>query len=500
MTSPMLDQLRLHASHQPTAPALQGLQSTLSYQALMASVADVASWISGFDNHQCVALAMDNTPGWIIADLALMQIGSTNVPLPAFFSARQKQHACDDAGVQLVLTDDVPGWQTTMPALQLIDSRQIAGSHVSLLRVSQPAAPVSACKVTYTSGTTGQPKGVCLDAHTMWQVADAIRQTLSLGAADRHCCVLPLATLLENVAGVYATLLAGGCVAVYPSAMVGFSGSQFEISRLYFSLNASAASTAILIPELLRALVDYVAAGHPAPHSLRFLAVGGARVVPTLLQHAQALGLPVFEGYGLSECASVVTLNTPHANKPGSIGRALPHVQMRVDGSGELWVKGSHLLGYTSAHAQIQTAHTDAEGYLPTGDLASQDSEGYWYIAGRKKNMFITSYGRNVSPEWVEAELSQQAVIMQCCLFGEAMPTNAAVLVVAETVGNAQIEHAVQTVNKGLPDYARIGRWVRTKQPFSPHNGQLTANGRLKRDAIWHAYHASIEALYMENV
>lgn len=500
MQALILKQLAAFGVQQGQSPALQGLHSHLDYAGLLHAIAEVRDWLKVQAPHACVALAMDNCPAWIVLDLALLELQWPHVPIPAFFSPTQKQHALCDAGVEWILTETPEPWLNEVPEAQLRASMLIAGTAVSLLHLPTRRPAPDAVKVTYTSGTTGQPKGVCLDAQSMMQVAHAIVQVVQLTPTDRHCCVLPLATLLENVAGVYATLMAGGCVVVYPTAMVGFSGTQFEIAKLYLALNATAASTAIFIPELLQALVGYVDAGHPALSSLRFLAVGGARVAPVLLNQAHTLGLPAYEGYGLSECASVVTLNAPIANKPGSIGKALPHVQMRVDAHGELWVKGSQMLGYTGNDGRIQRVNLDTEGYLATGDLAYQDADGYWFISGRKKNMFITSFGRNVSPEWVETELNQQAVIMQACLFGEARPDNCAVLVASSDVTDVQLRHAVTLVNQSLPDYAKVARWIRSTQPFTPHNGQLTANGRLKRAAIWQCYQASLEALYKETI
>jgi long-chain acyl-CoA synthetase len=492
----ILQQIHAQATQAPTQIALEGPSAQLTYSELAAEMTRVSGALRAVTNRATVALALDNSPAWIVLDLAVLAAGWSNVPLPAFFSATQKQHAIKDAGVSLILTDMPASWQQLYPDSVVVAEWQVACKAVTVLRIHAHDGVAAADKVTYTSGTTGAPKGVCLSAHTMGQVASSIASLIEPGTADRHFCVLPLATLLENVAGVYASLISGATVVVYPCNAVGFTGSQFNISRLYQGLQDSRATTAILIPELLRALVMYVQAGQAPLASLRFVAVGGAKVVPALILQAHALGLPVFEGYGLSECASVVALNTPQSHKPGSIGKPLPHVQLRVDLTGELWVKGALYDGYTQPEGGIVEPVLDEEGYLATGDLAYQDDDGYVYLSGRKKNMFITSFGRNVSPEWVESTLIHQPALQQACVFGEARPFNVAIVVPQPPFTTEQVAQAIAQANQQLPDYAQVGDVVFAHQPFSPHNGQLTANGRLKRDVIAAAYMAEINAIY----
>jgi len=137
-----------------------------------------------------------------------------------------------------------------------------------------------------------------------------------------------------------------------------------------------------------------------------------------------------------------------------------------------------------------------AEDYIKTGDIGYLDADGFLMINGRKKNIFITSFGRNVSPEWVERELTSCDTIVQACLFGEAKPWNTAIILPSVGATFAQIEASIQTVNANLPDYARITEWLPALAPFSIQNQQLTANGRLKRDMIWQQYETQVNALY----
>lgn len=491
----MLSHIFQHGRLNPAAIALQGESISLTYLALQEAVERVAHWLSVAAPDGCVALAMDNSPAWIVIDLAALLRSLPHVPVPAFFSDEQKRHALHDAGVTLLLTDQPEAWLALCPDAEVYATLIVAGKPVTALRLAAQARQSGPVKVTYTSGTTGTPKGVCLSAEAIWQVAASIAQVTAQSGLDRHFCVLPLATLLENVAGVYASLLAGATVIVHSCAQVGFTGSQMSIERLYHGLQQQAATSAILIPALFQALLQYVQAGHAVPPQLRFVAVGGGKVDAGLLVTAHQLGVPVYEGYGLSESASVVTLNLPVANRPGSIGKALPHVTLRIDSQGELWVRGASYLGYTGEQGTLVRPPLDAEGFMATGDLAHQDDDGYWYLHGRKKNLLITAFGRNVSPEWVEGALNA-AGIAQACLFGEARPFNTAIIVAQSGQTAKQITQLVHQVNAALPDYARIGRWIAAEAPFSPANLQLTANGRLRRDQIWQHYQSRIEALY----
>jgi long-chain acyl-CoA synthetase len=241
---------------------------------------------------------------------------------------------------------------------------------------------------------------------------------------------------------------------------------------------------------MLQALVAAGEGRASMPSSLRFVAVGGAPVSPQLLKRAHLLGIPIFEGYGLSECASVVALNTPGNIKPGSVGRPLPHVLLSFSDNGEILVEGSAFLGYLGQGVPARP--------WPTGDLGYLDAEGFLHLTGRVKSLFITSFGRNVAPEWVERELTLHPAIAQAAVFGEARPFNAAVIVARPGFSQSDIDTAVQLANRMLPDYARVTAWVAANAPFTPSNQQLTANGRLKREAIMAVYADALESLYQE--
>jgi len=323
----------------------------------------------------------------------------------------------------------------------------------------------------------------------MERVAASLVAAVGVGPGDRHLAALPLALLLENLAGLYAPILAGASVELRPLGAVGVHGAAgIDPARLWSALAGSAATTTILTPQMLQALVEHAEAAAPGPLALRFAAVGGARVPPRLLDRARDCGIPAYEGYGLSECASVVAVNRPGADRPGSAGRPLPHVRVRVAEDGELWVAGALGDGYLGGGGPAAE-----DGFWPTGDLGYRDGEGFLHLTGRKRHVYVTAYGRNVAPEWVEGELTQEPAIAQAAVFGEAQPRNAAV--VWSTADDAQVDAAIAAANRRLPDYARVAVWLRATQPFSIENGQLTGTGRLRRDAILAAYDDALARL-----
>jgi long-subunit acyl-CoA synthetase (AMP-forming) len=489
----LIQTLQQHANSIPDAIALKNDCLTLSYSELIFEIDQAKQLIKLHQQHCTIALAVDNHPAWAILDIACLVNKIPLVPLPAFFSDTQLMHTVKDAGASILITDNPQRFTALFDYLITQQSTiTVAGKRLMMLHVTiaPQSLPTSTAKITYTSGTTGRPKGVCLSEQTMLNVASSIKKMVNLRANDQHCCVLPLSTLLENVAGLYAILLAGGTAHMLPNEMVGLTGSSLNIHQLHHTLQRTQANTAIFIPELLNALVTACEAGAAKLYHLRFLAVGGASVAPALLARAKQLGLPVFEGYGLSESASVVALNHVGKNKVGSVGQLLPHLEMMFSDEQEILVKGAQYLGYTNQPSARQPA------WLATGDIGYLDADGYLFINGRKKNIFITSYGRNVSPEWVERDLTSTAVIAQACLFGEAKPWNTAIIVLKANATIKAINATIDMINQSLPDYARVSKWLLASEAFSVNNNQLTPNGRLKRDVIWQSYQHAIEALY----
>jgi long-chain acyl-CoA synthetase len=470
-----------------TRVAIDDGAARLTYAELQQRVAAELRWLRACGVRRCALLA-DNGSRWAIADLALLEGELVNVPLPGYFTDAQLQHLLADAGVDSVLTDDPARMRALGCEVQAVSEHSgltLLSRHVA----SAPVLPAHTVKVTYTSGSTAEPKGVCLSAEVLARVSLSLRDSLQGLGLTRHFSVLPLATLLENIAGLYVPLALGIQTRILPLTTTGMSYGKLDPAALLSSLDGAQPTHLLLVPELLRVLVNAAQRGWEPPRTLRFIAVGGASVSISLLEQAQALGLPVFEGYGLSESASVVCLNLPGAQRPGSVGKPLPHARVRLDAQGQLHVAGSVMSGYLGAPLPSDE--------IATGDLGHIDADGFVYVHGRAKNLLITSMGRNVAPEWVERELLREPAIGQAMAFGEARPFVVALLnPSAAGITQQELQRAVASANQRLPDYAQVRRWGSFPEALTFQAGLATANGRLRRAAIIERHGQCFEALY----
>jgi long-subunit acyl-CoA synthetase (AMP-forming) len=413
---------------------------------------------------RCIALKTENCLEWVIADLAAMLAGIAMVPVPTFFSAEQVQHVLTESGADVLIGD----WQGYGEAITHLEGVPV---YERVTYGSRKLLPGTS-KITFTSGSTGTPKGVCLSSTNLEQISATLAAALK-GESRRHLILLPLSTLLENVAGIYVPLLLGVTAVVFRGSRLGLNGSsQFNAVDFARALTEQRPESLVLTPALLMALIQIVQMQPEVSESLNFVAVGGARVAPELVARAHQLGIPAYEGYGLSECASVVSLNTPAAVKAGSCGKVLPHVEVTVSEDNELLVKGNVALGYLG---EPFTAD-----WYATGDIGELDDAGFITLKGRKKNQIITSFGRNVSPEWIEPQVQVFAPGCTVVVTGEAQSTLSAVV-----DAQSDIAEKIIRLNQTLPDYARIHRLLvvpelRAKQQW------FTANGRPVRPDIEH--------------
>jgi len=466
-----------------TAVVSEGL--SISYASLLTLV-DLRQLLLEELGATRVAYQLDNGVEWVVNNLALLFTGTTAVPIPHFFSAAQRDHVLDDSGADLFIGCDAPDgtWQATEHA-GVWQRTSAAGSRAS----AAVPLPRGTALITYTSGTTGRPKGVCLSVDTLLDTAGSIVSVLSPLGIERHMSVLPLSLLLENVAGLLANLLNGGTTVVEPLADVGITGSSgLDLGVFLAAQNATAPHSLILVPQLLLALTTAAELGLALPDSYRFVAVGGARVPPDLLARARAAGIPAYEGYGLTECGSVVSLNAPGADRPGSVGRPLPHARIECR-NGEILVRQPVHLGYAGRTGCAPTE-------VATGDLGELDHDGFLHVSGRRRHHYITAYGRNLSPEWIESELTTELAIGQAAVFGEAQPVNVALLVPRMNADANALREAVDRCNARLPDYARVHAWQTVDPSTFTAAGCLTDNGRVRRARVAEHFADTLDHLF----
>jgi long-subunit acyl-CoA synthetase (AMP-forming) len=455
-----------------------------------------AGLLRAVGNRARIGLIAENSPLWIAIDLAAQSAGIDLVPLPGFFSMDQLLHAirasrldamlCPAAGLaaSLGFTEE----RFDAGGLRLFAMRAADARHV------RPRQENEAHKITFTSGTTGNPKGVVLSTRQqLHAVAGLVEVAANIGIR-RHLCVLPLPVLLENVAGAYTALTIGATCICPPLGEIGLNGSSaFDPERCLDAIGRYRPDSMILLPQMLKLLVARLAragAQDPRIRPLRYVTVGGAKTPVELIERARMLGLPVYEGYGLTECASVVSVNAPGADRPGTVGCPLPGVKVRVSSDGELEIGGRAFSGYLGSDSR------DAADWIASGDLGAIDADGFISILGRKKNVIVTSYGRNVSPEWPESLLLNSPAVAQAAVYGDGCPHLIAVLVAASRqISDADLQCAVGTANARLPDYARVGQWIRAREPFTAWNGLATGNGRVRRAAVEAFYRSDLTGL-----
>jgi long-subunit acyl-CoA synthetase (AMP-forming) len=457
----LLEVLEAQALGNPHAAALADETGRcLSWQTLAQTVARESRSLRAdvADTRRPLALQADQGIEHCVADLALMEAGIPVLSLPLFFTPAQRKHALCESGARGVLHGFSGGLAWRIPG--------VSGAAVEL--------PAGTARISYTSGSTGNAKGICFAADHLLTVARAVIDTVGPEHVGRHLAILPPGILLENVAGCYATLLAGGTYIAASQAAVGLADPfRPDFALMARAIEQMGATSIILVPEYLAGLVAWLERSGTHLLELTLVAVGGARVTPRLLRRALAVGLPVRQGYGLTECGSVVCLHDGDEISLGSVGVPIGAHGLRIAPDGEILVTGALCLGTVGAPDTADTFHT--------GDIGRLDARGRLWIEGRKSNLIVTSFGRNISPEWIESLLLEQPAIAQAMVYGDGAAHLSALLVPRGSA--SALGAAVAAVNEGLPEYARIAAW-REVPPFTTANGQLTGNGRLRRAQI----------------
>lgn len=268
------------AARRPDHLVFRGSESSWQARDVLAEISALSQQLVGT---RVLAILADNSPDWAMADLAALRVGVPVLPLPLFFSPPQLAHALEQTGADLLVTDQ----PERILALGIGFATTATRRGLTWLRrdVAPVALPNGTAKISFTSGSTGDPKGVCLTAEGLLDTAHALQTTLSDLPIERHLAVLPLALLLENSAGIYAPLLRGAEIHLPGLASVGWQGmSGFNPQTLQDKVAAVRPNSLILVPELLKAWTLFLAhSGVRASEGLAFVAVGGARVEPVVL-------------------------------------------------------------------------------------------------------------------------------------------------------------------------------------------------------------------------
>jgi long-chain acyl-CoA synthetase len=445
-------------------PAIVAPGCTYSYRSLLNRIRDGAEWARGLPAR--VGLLSGKTADSLVADLALSFAGKELVPLPAFFSDSQLAHIIRTARLTHAVSDSVWGDRASRLGLTTSELGALAASG------SEPAA--EARRIIFTSGSTGEPKGVRLSSRQVLASATAIAQATDASVADRYLSVLPNALLLEQIAGVYVPFLVGASVHLPPASFGGPNAASIASIA-----EETRPTVTVLVPELLVAwLNELESLSQFGPPSLRYIAVGGAPVPDRLASDAWRRGLPIHEGYGLSECCSVVSVNRTNHRGPGTTGQPLAGVQVTIE-QGEIIVSGPTVMdGYLT--------EPDTSGVWATGDLGSFDPHGRLVVQGRKDNIIVTNTGRNVSPEWIEEMVRADRRIKRCILVEQEGELVSVITPVDESITacTPALHQILVHASGAAPEYAKPRRCLVLSDQEVRDLDLVTPLGRPRRSAI----------------
>lgn len=441
-------------------------------------------------------------------------------------------------------------WQAFI-GLGLPGHDEALSQRLGSLRPEQPATLI------YTSGTTGPAKAVVLSHGNLWWTASAMSRAFDVTERDRLLSYLPLAHIAEQMGSLYNQVYGGYAVyfarsmealgehlkEVHPTVFFGvprvWEKMQSAIDAKLQTATGLKASLATWAMRVGRRWHAQTLAGQRPSQTLnlqyklahklvfskvqaalgfdqaRLLSSGAAPIAADSLRFFTGLGMVVREVYGQSEVSGPSTMSLPGATKLGSVGKAMPGSTLRVDDDGELLVAGPHVFQGYLANAQA-TAETMDGPWLRTGDLGHIDEEGFVFITGRKKDLIITSGGKNISPANIEAALMDSPLIEHAVVCGDGRHYLCALLSLDELAVQAlarskgqsmqsmrgspvlhqAIEQAIEHVNQGLARVAQVRKFALLPAPLTVAGGELTPTLKVKRKVVIERHQALINALY----
>lgn len=515
---------------------------------LLAAVRQARAFITraGVKKGDRCALLAHNSICWAALDLALMAEGIVVVPLyvrqaPAELVAMMKDCSpallcCGDEALREAITRQWPQAPRRVLLKEVFASGGGAGSAADSPLALRDADPIT---LIYTSGTAGDAKGVILTVGNLNHMlpCTTARLDLLMGAQPREAgpdrvfhylpfcfagswillltclsrgSVLTLSTdltklaeemrlaapdyflnvpaLLERIrTGIEEQLSQGGGPGrwLFQKAQAAWLRRHGEGAALLDSFWLALAG-ALLFPAIRKKLGP----------NLKALICGSASLARETQLFFLMLGLPVLQVYGLTETTAICTMDHPQRIEPGRVGPAIPGIEMKLGEHDEILVRGPNIFsGYWNRPQE--TAQTLRNGWLHTGDQGEVDAAGNWRIVGRLKNLIILSSGHNIAPEPLEDLLLRQLPgAQQVMLVGDKRSYLAALVTGAAT--REQVEAVLAAFNAGLPHYKQIRAFHICAEGFTIENGLLTANGKLKRDAILARFRAEIDALYQK--
>ncbi len=355
---------------------------------------------------QRIGLWLRNCPQFVPSLFGILEAGAIVVPINNFLKPAEVDYILNDAGIDLLITDasmreHTAVLKSTRPSLRVWEVEEFPTLPDAVPNPFAPAAPEDLAVLIYTSGTTGHPKGAMLTHANLWANIDSCREVLAVIDADRFVVLLPMFHSFMLTVGILLPLMVGGSLVVIRSV--------HPPKNIFAEILQRDATILPAIPQFFRSLAN---AQLPSRLPLRLCISGGAPLPGEILREFNAkLPIPLIEGYGLSEASPVVSVNPILGPwKAGSIGVPIPRVEVSIQNdsgqilgageTGEVCVRGANVMkGYWNQPEATAGAFRD--GWLLTGDVGHRDSDGYFYITDRKKDMLLVN-GINVYPRQIE--------------------------------------------------------------------------------------------------
>ena len=528
-----------------------------------------------------VAIMSRNCPEWVIFDQAALGLGLVVVPLYTDDRAENAAYILGDSGARLLLLEDQKQWQSLKELrAQMGDlfkvitinpfenfTKDAMNTDLSALCDWLPEEagevqhgnhePNDLATIMYTSGTSGRPKGVMLSHHNLLTNANSCLQIVSVSQDDLLLSFLPLSHAFERTVGYYLPIMTGATVAyarsiqqlqedlisIRPSILISVPRiyeriyaaihtkleKKSTLSRLIFNYAVEVGYSRFefqqqrgpkkishLLWPLLNLLVAKEVMGKLGSR-LRLAMAGGAPLSTEVSRMFIGLGLPILQGYGMTECSPVACVNSIDNNVPSSVGRVIPGVAVKLGENNTLLIHGPNvMLGYWN-NPKATAAILAPDGWLNSGDMARIDG-GIITITGRLKEIIVTSNGEKIPPADMEAAILRDQLFEQVMLIGEGRPYLSVLVVinagcwerillqhnldltVARSVHNKKIEKILLkriTVQiREFPGYAKIRRVALALEPWTVENGMLTPTLKLKRTKVLDHYQAAVSKLY----
>ncbi|GAA0448495.1 long-chain acyl-CoA synthetase [Paractinoplanes deccanensis] len=583
LTVPAL--LHRNATEHPDRPALSvlGKPETLTWRQLRDEVAALARGLAdlGLRPGDRMLIMMSSRPEHWLVDLAAAHLGAVPSTVYATLPPAQLEYLARHSQATVVVLEgaqELERWEPILPALPAVQHVVVVEgtSHVSLRAVADRGAalhredpsafekawrdvrPEQPVTLLYTSGTTGDPKGVLLSHHNVVYQSVVLEQTVETPPHSPSLAYLPLAHIAERMLGVYNPIYRAGHVTICPDPAQLLAGlvalrpvSFFGVPRIWEKMAAGVEAQLSQAPESVRSAVAAAravaleayhlrAAEKPVPEDLaaRLAAVdeavlkpirarlgldnmiwagSGAAPIPVEVLHSLAsIGVDVLEVWGMTETTGTATINTPDHFRTGTVGRPNPGMEVALADDGEILVRGPLVcLGYLRPDGGVEPV-TDAGGWLATGDVGTLDDEGYLTITDRKKELIITSSGKNISPARVESLLRAHPLIAQAVAIGDRRPYVTALIVLDEETLPAfssrrlpaaatdpgvlaQIAAAVEAANSKLSRPEQVKTFRVLPSAWTPESGELTPTLKLRRRVVAERHAGAITELYADS-